>query len=48
MSENKTTLPSVRNQAWKTLKAETEKINDLLTSNENITELNYLIYAGRN
>ena len=30
MSENKTTLPSLRNEYWKTIKKETEKINYLL------------------
>ena len=39
MSSEKTTLPSLRNIDWKTLKIETNKIN-------NITELNELIYAG--
>ena len=48
MSENKTTLSSLRNQDWKIVKVETEKINELLTHNStnNITELNELIYAG--
>ena len=47
MSENKTALPSLRNQGWKTIKAKTEKINDLLTTiPTNITELIDLIYAG--
>ena len=31
MSEKKTTLPSLRNQDWETVKVETEKINKLLT-----------------
>ena len=31
MSSKKTTLRSLRNQDWKTVKAETEKINELLT-----------------
>ena len=45
--EKKTRLPSLRNQDWKTVKAETGKINeltDILTNN--ITELNDLIHAG--
>ena len=48
MSEKKTALPSLRNQDWKTVKAETEKINDILSniSTNDITELNDLIYAG--
>ena len=47
-SEKKTTLPSLRNQDWKTVKTETEKINKLLTnmSMKNITELNEQINAG--
>ena len=47
MSEKRTTLPSLRNQNRKTVKVETEKINELLTniSTKNITELNELIYA---
>ena len=48
LSEKKTTLLSHRNQDWKTVKAETEKVNDLLRNipTNNITELNELIYAG--
>ena len=48
MSEKKTSLPSVRNQDWRTIKSETEKINDLLTNipANNIMKLNDLIYAG--
>ena len=47
MYKKKTRLPSLRYQDWSTVKAETEKINDLLThiSMKNITELNKLIYA---
>ena len=43
-----TTLPSLRNIAWRTLKTETNKINQILPyiSTNNITELNELIYAG--
>ena len=29
MSEKKPTLPSLRNQGWKTVKTETEKFDDL-------------------
>ena len=48
MSEKKTTLPSLRNQDWRTVKSETEKVNDLLTNipTNDTTELNDLIYAG--
>ena len=48
MSEKKTTLPSLRNQDWRTVKSETEKVNDLLTNipTNDITELNDLIYTG--
>ena len=48
MSSEKTTLPSLRNLEWKTLKLETNKINHILPyiSTNNITELNELIYAG--
>ena len=47
MSEKMITLPSLRNQDWKTLKVETEKTNKLWTNilTNNITELNGLIYA---
>ena len=46
MSEKKITLPSLRNQNWKTVNIETEKINELThMSTNNITELNELIYA---
>ena len=47
-NEKKTTLSSKWNTDLKTVKAETEKINKLLTliSTINITELNELIYAG--
>ena len=39
-------MPSLWNQNWRTVKSETEKVNDLLTNiPTNITELNYLIYA---
>ena len=48
MIKKKTTLPSLRNQDWKKVKVETEKINKLSTHipKGNITELNALIYAG--
>ena len=48
MSEKKATLPSLRNQGWKNVKVETEKVNSLLKNipTDNITELNDLIYAG--
>ena len=47
MSEKKTALPSLRSQDWKTVKAETEKINDLITNTptDDDTELNDLMYA---
>ena len=49
MSEKKNTLPSLKHQNWKTVKAETEKINELLVHiSSNITELNDRIYAGAN
>ena len=46
--EKKTTLPSLRNQDWKIIKAETEKVKELSTHipTNNITKLNELIYAG--
>ena len=42
MSEKKTTLLSLRNQDWKTVKSGTKKVSDLLTNipTNNITELN--------
>ncbi len=44
MSEKKTTLPSLRNQDLRTVKSETEKVNDLLTNipTNDIIELNDL------
>ena len=44
MYKKKTRLPS--NQDWKTVKAETQKVNKLLThiSTNDIKELNELIY----
>ena len=48
MNIEKTTLPSLRNIEWRTLKIEPNKINQILPSisTNNITELNDLIYAG--
>ena len=48
MNSEKTILPSLRNIEWKTLKIETNKINNILPyiPMNNITELNELIYAG--
>ena len=48
MSSEKTTLPSLRNVEWKTLKIEANKINHILPyiPTNNLTELNELIDAG--
>ena len=48
LNSEKTTLPSLRNIEWRTVKAETNKVNQVLTyvSTNNITELNELIYVG--
>ena len=48
LNSEKTTLSSVRNIEWRTVKAETNKVNQVLIyiSTNNITELNELIYAG--
>ena len=48
ISEKKTTLPSLKNQVWRTVKSETEKVNDLFTNipTNDIADLNDLIYAG--
>ena len=48
MNSEKTTLPSLTNIEWRTLKTETNKINQMLLyiSTNNIAELNKLIYAG--
>ena len=48
MNSEKTNQPSLRNIEWRTLKTETNKINQILPyiSTNNITELNELIYAG--
>ena len=48
MNSEKITLPSLRNMEWRIVRAETNKVNQVLiyTSTNNITELNELIYAG--
>ena len=48
MNSEKTVLLSLRNIEWRTVKTETNKINQVLPyiSKNNITELNELIYAG--
>ena len=48
MSNEKNILPSFKNIEWKTLKIETNKINNILPyiPTNNITDLNELIYAG--
>ena len=48
ISEKKITLPSPRNHDWRTVKSETEKMNDLLTNilRNDMTELNDSIYVG--
>ena len=48
MNSEKTILSSVRNIEWKTLKIETNKMNQILPNipTNNITEVNELIYAG--
>ena len=48
MNGEKTTVPSLRNIEWRTVKTETNKINQVLPykATNNITELNELIYAG--
>ena len=48
MNSEKTNLPSLRNIEWRTLKIETNKMNQVLPdiSTNNISELNELIYAG--
>ena len=47
-NSEKATLPSLRNIEWRTLKIETNEINQVLPyiSTNNLTELNELIYAG--
>ena len=48
MNSEKTTSPSLGNIEWKTLKIETNKMNQIrpYIPTNNITELNELIYAG--
>ena len=48
LNSEKTTLPSLRNIEWRIVKAETNKVNQVLTyiPTNNITDLNELIYAG--
>ena len=48
MNSVKTKLPSLRNIKWRTLKTETNKINQILPyiSTNHITEWNEQIYAG--
>ena len=48
MNREKTTLPSLRKIEWRTIKTETNKINQVLPyiSTNVITELNELIYTG--
>ena len=48
MNGEKITLLSIRNIEWRTVKTETNKINQVLPyiSTYNIIELNELIYAG--
>ena len=47
MYEKKTTWSSLCNQDWRTVKSETEKVNDFLTNipANDIIELNDLMYA---
>ena len=48
MNSEKTTLPSLGNIEWRTVKTETNKINQVLPNilTNNINKLNELIYAG--
>ena len=48
LNSEKSTLPSFRNIEWRIVKAETNKVNQVLTyiPTNNITDLNELIYAG--
>ena len=48
MNSEKINLPLLRNIEWRTLKTDTNKINQILPylSTNNITEINELIYAG--
>ena len=47
MSEQKITLPSLRDQDWEKVKVETENVNNVFqhVPMDNITELNELIYT---
>ena len=49
MSAKETTLLSLGNQEWRTVKFETEKVNDFLRNipTNDITNLNDLICAGK-
>ena len=44
MSRKKTTLSSLKNENWKTVKVDAEKTFSKHISNNNIAELNELIY----
>ena len=48
MNSEKIPLSSLKNIEWKIVRAETNKVNQVLTylSTNNMTELNELIYAG--
>ena len=48
MNSEKTSLPSLRNIEWRTIKTEANKINQVLPyiSTNKLTELNEIIYAG--
>ena len=48
LNSERTTLPLLRNIEWRIVKAETNKVNQVLTyiPTNNITDLNELIYAG--
>ena len=48
MNSEKTTLPSLRNIEWRTVKTGTNKINQVrpYIATKNITEISELIYAG--
>ncbi len=48
MNSEKTSIPSLRNTEWRTLKTETNRTNQMLPyiSTNNISELNDSIYAG--
>ena len=50
MNGEKITLPSLRNREWRTVKTETNKINQVLAyiAANNITELNEIFYIGAN